>query len=100
MEWKNNMRMISDLTKDTRPTPETVLTESIHDIIEIDKAKPNIDGDTVEYENHTFYYRVIFLFMQRVVLYYTNSEIEEWCRKELLKEVVLPKIEHIKKATS
>ena len=48
MERKNNVKMISDLTKDTRPTPETVLTESIHDIIEIDKAKPNIDGDTVE----------------------------------------------------
>lgn len=86
------MRIISDLTRDTRPTLEEVLKESIHDVVEIDMNKSNDDGDLVEYENNTFYYRVIFLFMQKVINYYSDKEIEEWCKKELLNEIVLPEI--------
>lgn len=86
------MRVISDLTKDTRSSLEEMLKESIHDVIEIDANKSNDDGSLVEYENNTFYYRVIFLFMQRVINFYTDKEIEEWCRKELLHEIILPEI--------
>lgn len=93
------MRVISDLTVDTRPALEEILKESIHDVIEIDLNKSNDDGDLVEYENHTFYYRVIFLFMQRVIAHYSDSEIEEWCKKELLKEVVLPKLEDYRRSS-
>lgn len=93
-----NTERISDLTRDTRPTLETLLTESIQDIIEIDKNKSNQNGDLIEYENHTFYYRVIFLFMQRVVIYYTSEEVEIWSKKELLQEIVLPKIDDIFKS--
>lgn len=92
------MKVVSDLTRDTRPTLQEVLKQSIHDIIDIDMAKPNDDGNMVEYENHTFYYRVIFLFMQRVILYYTEKEIEEWCKVELLKEVVLPELEDYRRS--
>lgn len=87
------MRVISDLTKDSRPSLEKMLKESIHDVIEIDMNKSNEDGSLVEYENHTFYYRVIFLFMQRVIAYYSDKEIEDWCRKELLNEIILPELE-------
>lgn len=94
---KKKRKGISDLTRDIRPTLETLLTDSIQDIVEIDKNKPNDNGDLVEYENHTFYYRVIFLFMQRVVGYYTPEEVEIWSRKELLQEAVLPRIEDLLK---
>lgn len=87
------MRIVSDLTKDTRPSLEEILKESIHDTIELDIDKPNDNGELVEYENHTFYYRVIFLFMQRVIGFYTDKEVETWTRRELLKEVVLPELE-------
>lgn len=93
------MREISDLTKDIRPALEEILKESIHDVVEIDLNKSNDDGDLVEYENHTFYYRVIFLFMQRVITHYSDSEIEDWCRRELLKEVILPKLEDYRKSS-
>lgn len=86
------MREISDLTKDTRPSLEEVLRESIHDIIEIDMNKSNDDGELVEYENNTFYYRVIFLFLQKVINYYSEKEVEKWCKTELLNEIVLPEI--------
>lgn len=86
------MREISDLTKDTRPSLEEVLRESIHDIIEIDMNKSNDDGGLVEYENNTFYYRVIFLFLQKVINYYSEKEVEKWCKTELLNEIVLPEI--------
>lgn len=89
------MREISDLTKDTRPSLESLLKESIHDVIDVDMSKPNADGDLVAYENYTFYYRVIFLFMQRSIAYYLDNEIEYWCRKELLKETILPQIEKV-----
>ena len=87
---------ISDLTRDFRPSLESILIESIHDTVDVDKHKPNDNGDLVQYENYTFYYRVIFLFMQRVVKFYDNHEIENWCKTELLKELMLPKIEEIK----
>lgn len=87
------MREVSDLTRDIRPPLQDLLIESIHDIIEIDREKEVLDGDSIEQENETFYYRVIYLFMQRSVLYYTNEEIETWSKKELLKEVTLPEIE-------
>ena len=91
------MKVVSDLTKDTRPTLESVLKESIHDIIDVDMSKSNDDGELVEYENHTFYYRVIFLFMQRIIGHYTDKEIEEWSRRELLKEIILPELEDYRK---
>lgn len=84
-------REISQLTKDTRPKLEKILTETIHDVVNIDSKRSN-DIEAVEYENRTFYYRVIFLFLQRVVEYYDEQEVEDWCRKELLHEVILPKI--------
>lgn len=89
------MRIISDLTRDTRPSLESLLKEAIHDVIDVDMSKPNTDGDLVAYENYTFYYRVIFLFMQRAIIYYLDSEIEYWCRKELLKEIILPEVEKV-----
>ena len=88
---------ISDLTKDTRPRLEDMLTDAIHDTVDIDKSKANGNGDEVEYENTTFYYRVIFLFMQRVVRFYSNEEIEKWSKTTLLKETLLPKIDKIRK---
>lgn len=86
------MREISDLTRDIRPNLGALLIASIHDTIEIDKCKSNEDIMLVEYENRTFYYRVIYLFMQRSILYYTSEEIEEWSKKELLKKIILPNI--------
>lgn len=88
-----NIEKISDLTRDTRPTLETLLTDAVQDIVEIDTEKNNENGDMIEYENHTFYYRVIFLFMQRVIMYYTTEEVEDWSKRELLQEAVLPKID-------
>lgn len=87
------MRVISDLTKDIRQPLEEILIESIQDTVELDKNKDNNCGELIAYENYTFYYRVIYLFMQRAVLYYNNKEIEDWIKRELLKETVLPKIE-------
>lgn len=87
------MREISDLTRDIRPSLEDLLIEAVYDIIELDKQQKYVNGELVEQENKTFYYRVIYLFMQRSVLYYTNDEVEMWSKKELLKEVSLPKIE-------
>lgn len=86
------MRTISNLTKDTRPLLEEILIEAIHDTIEIDRKKTNTDGSSIEYENHTFYYRVVYLFMQRSILYYDSNEVETWSKKELLKETTLPHI--------
>lgn len=86
------MRVISDLTKDTRRPLGEILTETIYDVIQIDLSRPNDDVKLVEYENKTFYYRVIFLFLQRVVLDYSDKEIENWCKRELLNEPILPEI--------
>ena len=85
-------REISQLTRDTRPQLEKILTDTIHDVVNIDMGRPNDNIEAVEYENRTFYYRVIFLFLQRVVIYYDEQEVEDWCRRELLHEVILPKI--------
>lgn len=86
------MREISDLTKDTRTPLEKILIDAIQDTVETDKQKDSSDGLMVEYENHTFYYRAVYLFMQRSILYYDNAEIEAWSKKELLKETVLPDV--------
>lgn len=93
------MREISDLTRDTRPTLEDILTDTIHDVIDIDMSRSSDNGQLVEYENRTFYYRVIFLFMQRVALYYSDTEVEDWCRRELLKETILPDIDSYGKSS-
>lgn len=90
------MKRISDLTRDTRPKLEEMLINSIHDTIDVDKTKLNDRVADVEYENYSFYYRVIFLFMQRAVNFYDNIEIAEWSKRELLKETVLPKINDIR----
>ena len=86
------MREISDLTKDTRPELESLLIDATQDIVELDILQENMDGDYIEIENSSFYYRVIYLFMQRSVLYYTNNEITAWSKRELLDEVSLPEI--------
>lgn len=86
------MRVISDLTKDTRPKLEDILEKSIKSVASIDLQKENNDSLLIEYENHSFYYRVIFLFMQNSIDYYTEEEIEVWSKRELLNEIVLPKI--------
>lgn len=90
------MREISDLTRDIRPSLKELLIEAIHDTVEMDKKQKNMDGIIVEQENKTFYYRVIYLFMQRAILYYTNEEVEVWSKKELLNEVSLPEIKGYK----
>lgn len=90
------MREISDLTRDIRPSLKELLIEAIHDTVEMDKKQESMDGIIVEQENKTFYYRVIYLFMQRAILYYTNEEIEVWSKKELLNEVSLPEIKGYK----
>ena len=87
------MKIVSDLTRDTRPTLVNLLVDSIQDTVDLDMRKPSTSGDLVEYENYTFYYRVVFLFMKRAVNYYLDEEIEEWCKRELLKETVLPIVE-------
>lgn len=86
------LREISDFTRESRPKLENILIETIHDVIEVDRKRSNEDISAVQYENETFYYRVIFLFLQRVVEYYDEKEVEEWCRRELLHEVILPEI--------
>lgn len=90
------MREISDLTRDIRPSLKELLIEAIHDTVEMDKKQESMDGIIVEQENKTFYYRVIYLFMQRAILYYTNEEVEVWSKKELLNEVSLPEIKGYK----
>ena len=90
------MKEISDLTRDIRPSLKELLIEAIHDTVEMDKKQESMDGIIVEQENKTFYYRVIYLFMQRAILYYTNEEIEVWSKKELLNEVSLPEIKGYK----
>lgn len=90
------MREISDLTRDIRPSLKELLIEAIHDTVEMDKKQESMDGIIVEQENKTFYYRIIYLFIQRAVLYYTNEEIEVWSKKELLNEVSLPEIKGYK----
>lgn len=84
------MRVISDLTRDIRPSLEELLVKAIQDTIEIDKQQEIMDGEFVEQENNTFYFRVIYLFMQRSVLYYSHQELEKWSKIKLLNEVVLP----------
>lgn len=84
------MREISDLTRDTRPQLVNLLIEAAQDIAELDLHQENMDGDYVEIENSSFYYRVIYLFMQRAVLYYSETEINSWSKRELLDELVLP----------
>lgn len=86
------MRIISDLTRDTRPKLEDILEEAIKSVTKIDLQKENDDSLLIEYENYSFYYRVIFLFMQNSIDYYTEEEIEIWSKRELLNEIVLPKI--------
>lgn len=86
------MREISDITRDTRPKIEKILTEAIHDIIDSDKLSGSDNIDSLERENRTFYYRVIFLFMTRVVEFYNEKEVEDWCKKELLNEIKLPEL--------
>ena len=90
------MREISDLTRDTRPPLENILIDATHDIVEIDRKRDNYNGDYVELENKSFYYRVIYLFMNRSVMYYTKDEIESWSKRELLKEVILPDLHGFK----
>lgn len=87
------MKEISDLTRDIRPSLKSLLIEAIHDVVEIDKKQKNMNGEIIEQENKTFYYRVVYLFMQRAILYYTNEEVETWNKKELLNEVPLPEIQ-------
>lgn len=87
------MEIISDLTRDTRPTLKELLISSIYDTVEMDRRRDNTDIELVRHENHTFYYRVLYLFLQRAILYYQNEEIEEWSRKEVLRETILPRIE-------
>lgn len=86
------MNKVSDLTRDTRPSLESILIDSVHSVVEVDRNKSSENGELVKHENDTFYYRVIYLFMQRVVEYYTLEEIQNWSKVELLNEVVLPKI--------
>lgn len=86
------MRVISDLTRDTRPKLEDILEEAIKSVTKIDLQKENDDSLLIEYENYSFYYRVIFLFMQNSIDYYTEEEIEIWSKRELLNEIVLPEI--------
>lgn len=87
------MLEISDLTRDIRPDLRTLLIESIKETLEMDKNRAGSNGDVIKRENETFYYRVLILFTQKSVLYYTNEEVELWSRTELLKEAVLPTIE-------
>lgn len=87
-----NMEIISDLTKDTRPELKDLLINSIEDTIKMDKLRDSSNIELVKYENHTFYYRVLYLFMQRAILYYKNEEIEDWSKNEILGEVKLPEI--------
>lgn len=89
------MNKVSDLTRDTRPSLEEVLLESIHIVVELDKNKKNTNGDVVQKENESFYYRVLFLFVKKVMNYYTFEEIEKWSKIELLDEAVLPKLKNI-----
>ena len=49
------MRIISDLTKDTRPSFEDLLENAIKDVAEVDLHKPTLNGDILEYENKTFF---------------------------------------------
>lgn len=86
------MNVISDLTRDIRPDLEEILIDSIYDTVESDRERESFDGPYVQHENNTFYYRVIYLFMQRAVVFYTNKEISVWSKEKLLKEVSLPKI--------
>lgn len=86
------MREISDLTKDTRPSLQSLLIEATHDIVELDKKQENTSGEYLEIENKSFYYRVIYLFMNRSILYYTQEEVKTWSKRELLNEVDLPEI--------
>lgn len=86
------MNVISDLTRDIRPDLEEILIDSIYDTIESDRKRESFDGPYVKHENDTFYYRVVYLFMQRAVVFYTNEEISVWTKRKLLKEISLPKI--------
>lgn len=86
------MKIISDLTRDTRPKFEDLLEDAIKDVAKVDLHKPTVNSEILEYENKTFYYRVILLFIQRASTYYTEEEIEIWCKTEILEEVVLPKV--------
>lgn len=87
------MLEVSDLTRDIRPSLKELLIDSIKETLELDINRDEINVDVVKRENETFYYRVLILFTQKSILYYTNEEVELWSRTELLKEAVLPKIE-------
>lgn len=89
------MSRISDLTKDTRPTLMSLLQDAIYDIVELDAGKSNDDQSLVAYENQTFYYRSVFLFMERAIEFYDESEVEFFCKDKLLREAVLPDISEI-----
>lgn len=90
------VQKLSDLTKDTRPKLSDLLLEAIHDTIEIDKLKSNDNGDMVAHENKTFYYRTLYLFMQKVDKYYTQEEVSDWVTVEILKYPLMPKINELK----
>ena len=84
---------LSDLITQRKPTMEEILTEAIHDTIEIDKMKPNDDVDMIKHENDTFYYRAIYLFLKNVSKYYSSDEVEKWLQKNILKVDILPPID-------
>ena len=86
------MDIISDLTRDIRPTLTSLLLKAINETLQGDKNRPLIDADLLEYENQTFYYRVLVLFMQTSAMYYTPKELELWSRKLIMKETILPKL--------
>ena len=84
---------LSDLITQRKPTMEEILTEAIHDTIEIDKMKPDDDVDMIKHENDTFYYRAIYLFLKNVSKYYSSDEVEKWLQKNILKVDILPPID-------
>lgn len=84
------MEIISDLTRDTRPTLKNILISSIHDTVELDRKRDLSDVKHIQHENDSFYYRVLHLFTQRALLYYKIKEVEEWSRENIMGEVSLP----------
>lgn len=89
------MEIISDLTRDTRPSLIDMFEESLREVAKVDLQKSNDNEELVAYENYTFYYRVIISFTQNAVKYYTNKEIQLWCKENLLDEAVLPEVPNL-----
>lgn len=74
-----------------RPSLDDILKSSIKRISKLDLEKSSDSLELVMYENETFYYRVIYLFIKEASKHYSDEELRIWLQRELV-GVSLPEL--------